>query len=279
MAAAVPTTGPESPPTIIRPAKRRVRLRELVTGFEVARMIGQRDIKAKYKQSALGMLWLLIGPLGMLIAVTIAFSGVTSVHTGDVPYMVFALVGLTVWTYMQMSITIGATAIVGNSSLVRRSTVPRLALVFGGLLGNLPAASVMLAASVVLAAIYGVLPLQAFLLPVLLVWLLALVGGIALLISSVAVRFRDVTSVIPLVLQAGLFVSPVGYPLAGAPANIHTLLMLNPVSGMIEAWRWSLLGIAADTTVIAISLGWTALLAVSGWIVFSRLEVHFADVI
>lgn len=279
MAAAVPTTGPESPTTIIRPAKRRVRLRELWTGLEVARMIGQRDIKAKYKQSALGMLWLLIGPMGMLIAVTIAFSGVTSVHTGDVPYMVFALVGLTVWTYMQMSITIGATAIVGNSSLVRRSTVSRLALVLGGLLGNLPAASVMLAASIVLAAAFGVLPLQALMLPLLLVWLIVLVGSLALLTSSVAVRFRDVTAVIPLVIQAGLFVSPIGYPLDGAPANIHTFLMLNPVSGVVEAWRWSLLDMAANTTVIWISLGWTLLFAVVGWQVFTRLEVSFSDVI
>src|SRR3954447_13550520 len=189
MAATLSQSGSSAAPTVIRPVRRRVRLRELWTSRHVAWMIGQRDIRAKYKQSALGSLWLLIGPLGMLIAVTIAFSGVTNVHTGDVPYILFALVGLMVFTYVQLSITIGASAIVANAPLVRRSTVPRLALVLGGLLGNLPAASVMLVASLVLAAAYGVLPVQAVLVPALLLWLLSMVGGLALLVSSMAVRF------------------------------------------------------------------------------------------
>lgn len=279
MAAASQAEAFEQPQTIIRPVKRRVRLREVWTSRQVAWMIGQRDIKAKYKQAALGPLWLLIGPFGMLIAVTIAFSGVTSVDTGHVPYMLFALVGLMVWTYLQLSITVGANAIVGNAPLVRRSTASRLALVLGGLLGNLPAAAVMLSASLILSAAYGVLPLQALLLPLLLAWTLVLVGGVALLISSVAVRFRDVVAVIPLVIQAGLFVSPVGYSLNNAPDNIKTVLMLNPVSGVIEAWRWSLLDLPADLTVIAIAAAWTVVLALVGWQVFARLEVDFSDVI
>lgn len=264
---------------IIRPVKRRVKISELWTSREVARMIGQRDIKAKYKQAALGPLWLLIGPAGMLLAVTIAFSGVTNVSTGDVPYVLFALVGLFVWTYFQLSITVGAAAIVGNTSLVRRSTAPRLALVFGALLGNLPAAAVMLSASLALAAAYGLLTLKALMVPLLLAWLMLLVGAVALLISSVAVRFRDVVAVIPLIIQAGLFVSPVGYPIEGAPATIKMVLTLNPISGLIEAWRWSLLDLPVDTTIVAISGLWTVVLAIGGWWVFTRLEPHFSDVI
>lgn len=271
------------PPALLkrtmRPAKRRLHLRDILTSRRVAWMIGQRDLKAKYKQSALGPLWLVIAPIGMLAAVTIAFSGVTKVHTAHVPYVLFALVGLLVWTYFQLSITVGAGSIVGNATLVRRSTVPRLGLVIGGLLGNLPATLVMLASATVLAAAEGVLHVQALLIPVLLAWLLVFVGSVALLVSSVAVRFRDVVAVIPLVIQAGLFVSPVGYGLDSAPAHIRTLLMFNPISGLIEAWRWSLLGIPADGTVVAIGLGWTALVMVVGWQVFARLEVHFSDVV
>lgn len=267
------------PMHVVRPVKRRVKLSELWTSREVARMIGQRDIKAKYKQAALGPLWLLIGPAGMLVAVTIAFSGVTSVSTGDVPYVLFALVGLFVWTYFQLSITIGASSIVGNSSLVKRSTAPRLALVFGALLGNLPAAAVMLAAALILAAAYGVLSLNALMAPLLLIWLLVLVGSVALMISSLAVRFRDVVAVIPLVIQAGLFVSPVGYPIEGAPPTIKLILTLNPISGLIEAWRWALLGLPADATIVAISGVWTLVFAIAGWQFFTRLEPHFSDVI
>src|ERR1700712_3164354 len=90
-------------PRVYRPVKRRVKFSELWTTMRVARMIGLRDLKVKYKQAALGPLWLLIAPLGMLAAITVAFSGVTNVPTGKVPYVLFALVGLTVWTFVQLS--------------------------------------------------------------------------------------------------------------------------------------------------------------------------------
>src|SRR4051794_39907093 len=100
---------------IYAPVKQRLVLSDLWRTLGVAKMIGLRDVKAKYKQAALGPLWLLIGPLGMLAAITIAFSGVTDVNTGGVPYVLFALVGLTVWTFIQLSTSMGAQAIVGNA--------------------------------------------------------------------------------------------------------------------------------------------------------------------
>src|SRR3954447_10782765 len=129
---------------VLGPTRRRVRLRDLWTTRGVAWMIGLRDIKAKYKQAALGPLWLVIAPLGLLAAVTIAFSGVTDVQTSGIPYIAFALAGLTVWVFVQLSLTIGTQVIIGNSQLVRRSTLPRLALIAGSLIGNLPPFAVML---------------------------------------------------------------------------------------------------------------------------------------
>jgi lipopolysaccharide transport system permease protein len=123
-----------------------------------------------------------------------------------------------------------------------------------------------------------VLPVQALLLPVLVVWLIIFTLALAMLLGSVAARFRDTVSVLPLILQAGIFVSPVGYSLEGAPKNIYTLLSINPVSGLIEAWRWALLDIPnVHWGVIAIAGGWTVLLSVVAWRIFSRLEVDFAD--
>ena len=117
---------------VYKPVKRRLKVREVWSSLHVARMIGVRDIKVKYKQAALGPLWLVMAPLGMLISITIAFSGVTDVNTGDIPYLLFALVGLTVWTFIQLSASLGAAAIYGNGGLVRRSPLPRVALVTGG---------------------------------------------------------------------------------------------------------------------------------------------------
>jgi lipopolysaccharide transport system permease protein len=265
---------------VYRPVKRRLKLREIWTTREVAKMIGLRDVKVKYKQAALGPLWLLIGPLGMLAAVSIAFAGVTNVDTGGVPYILFALVGLVVWTYIQLSLTIGAGAIVANSALVRRSAMPRIALITGTLLGNLPPVLVMLGLTLVGTLASRGLPLQVLLLPVVMLWALAFTFGVTLLVSSVAARFRDTVSVMPLLVQAGIFVTPVGYPLEGAPANIKLLLSFNPVSGIIEAWRWVVLDLPdTNLTVIGVAAGMTVLVCAAGWYIFSRLEVSFADVV
>ena len=284
MAATTPATVP--PPasealevTVRSPTVKRVRPSDVWATRRIALIIGQRDIKAKYKQSALGPLWLLLAPLGMLVAITIAFSGVTKVNTGGVPYMLFALVGLVVWTYIQLSITVGAQAIVGNYSLVRRSATPRIAMVTGTLIGNIPPLAILLVASFVLAIILRGLPIQALIVPLLLIWQIFFVGCVTLLIASITVRFRDVIALLPLLIQAGLFVTPVGYDIEGAPKNIQLLLSLNPVSGIIDAWRWAMLDMPVDMTVIAISGVWTVVLAFVGWRVFAKLEVFFADVI
>jgi ABC-type polysaccharide/polyol phosphate export permease len=241
-------------------------------------MIGVRDVKAKYKQAALGPLWLMIGPLGMLAAVTIAFRGVTNVSSAPVPYLVFALTGLTVWTYIQLSSSLGVQAIISNGALVRRSPMPRIALITGSLLGNLPPFTVMLVTSVIGAAISGRLTPKALLLPLLVLWLFVFATSLSLILGALAARFRDIVSVMPLVIQAGIFVSPVGYALYGAPSNIHTFLTLNPVSGLIEAWRWCLLDMPhTQWQAIGAAAGWTGVLMVVGWWLFGRLEVQFAD--
>jgi lipopolysaccharide transport system permease protein len=275
----LPTADSSPPLRVMRPVKRRLRVRDIWASRRVAWMIGQRDVKVKYKQAALGPLWLLIAPLGMLLAITIAFSGVTNVNTGSTPYILFALVGLVVWNYLQVSVLVGAQSIAGAYTLVRRSAMPRLALVVGSLIGNLPPLAVTLGATLIVAIAVQGLPLQALLLPVFLAWLITMVGSITILISAITVRFRDVLSVMPLIVQAGLFVTPVGYPIDGAPHNIKLLLSLNPASGLIDGFRWCLLGMTPDMTVVGIAIAWTFILAAAGWYVFTRMEVTFADVI
>ena len=276
---ALDTSVSAAAPRVYRPVRSRVQPSEIWTSGRVARMIGLRDIKVKYKQAALGPLWLLIGPLGMLAAITIAFSGVTQVDTHGVPYVLFAMVGLTVWTFVQLSTSLGAQSIVSNGSLVRRSPMPRIALITGSLLGNLPPVTIMFLITFLGVLFVRGLPPQALLVPLLILWLFVFTLFLSMLLGAVAARFRDTVSVMPLIIQAGIFVSPVGYSLEGTPQNIHTLLSLNPVSGLIEAWRWALLDMPADVTVIAVSMGWTAVLVAVAWRVYGRLEVGFADFI
>lgn len=258
------------------PAPRRVRLREIWTTLPVGWMLGWRDMKTKYKQSALGPLWLVLQPLGMLVAITIAFSKVTSVDTGDVPYVVFALVGLAVWTYVQMTITVAPQTLTSNQQVVRRSPCPRVAFVTGTLISVLPPLGVVLAASIVAAAISGSLGVEALAMPLLIAWLIILMGGFTFLVTALGGRFRDAIALAPLVVQAGIFLTPVGYPLDAA-GSFAKVLAFNPASGVIEGWRWSLLGIAPDGFAVGVGLIETVAMALLGWYVFGRMETRFSD--
>ncbi len=265
-------------PRVLIPTKHRLRVSDVWSTRGVAWMIGVRDVKAKYKQAALGPLWLIIAPLGLLAAVTVAFSGVTDVETSGIAYIPFALAGLTVWIFVQLSLTIGTQLLITNAQLVRRSPLPRIALITGSLVGNLPPFAVMLTMLIVTATATEGLPLQALLVPLLCLWLFALTFAVTLFVSALAARYRDLVSAMPLVIQAGIFVTPVGYGLAGAPSNIHALLSLNPIAGLIEAWRWAVLDLPdPNLAVIGTSAATTVLALVIGWRVFGRLEVNFAD--
>lgn len=264
-------------PRVLGPTKHRARVSDLWTTGRVAWMLGVRDMKAKYKQAALGPLWLIIAPLGMLGAVIVAFAGVTSVQTEGIPYVVFALTGLTVWTWLQLALTLGVSAMSQNAVLVRRSPLPRIALVTGPAIANLPPFLIMLTLAVVGAIAAGRASTQALFLPLLIIWLFLFVLGAMLVVTSVSVRYRDTVSLMPLIIQAGMFISPVGYPIRGT-GTVHVVLLINPVSGLIEAWRWSLLGWHdPNTLAIAIAAAWTAVLLAGGWQLFRRLEVNFAD--
>ena len=266
----------ESTVRVSTPMRRRVRLRDMWTSLPVGWMLGWRDMKAKYKQSALGPLWLVLQPLGMLAAITIAFSKVTSVNTGDVPYVVFALVGLAVWTYVQMTITVAPVTLQANDQVVRRSPCPRVAFVTGTLISVLPPLAVVLAASIAAAAISGSLPVEALALPLLVAWLVVMMWGFTLLVTALGGRFRDAVALAPLVVQSGIFLTPVGYPLDAA-GSFAKVLAFNPVSGVIEGWRWSLLGIAPDGFAVGVALAETVVMVLVGWYVFGRMETRFSD--
>jgi lipopolysaccharide transport system permease protein len=258
------------------PKRRRIRFADLWSSRHVGFMLGMRDIKAKYKQSALGPLWLVLQPLGMLAAVSVAFSKVTSVNTGSVPYITFALVGLAVWTYVQMAITVAPQVLQANYQVVRRSPCPRLAFVTGTLVSVLPPLGVVFAASVVAAAISGTLSVQALVMPVLVAWLLLMTFGFTLLVTAIGGRFRDAVAMAPLVVQAGIFLTPVGYPLSAA-GNFAKVLAFNPASGIIESWRWSLLGSTPDMFAVIVAIVETIVMVLLGWYVFGRMETRFAD--
>jgi lipopolysaccharide transport system permease protein len=261
----------------IKPVKRRLRLPDIWRGRQVIRVMASRDFKVKYKQSLLGPLWLVFQPLALLAAFFVAFRNLANVQPG-IPYSVFALVGLSVWSFFQASMTIGSASIITNMMLVRFTPCPRFAFPIAGVIASLPAWAFTTAAAVVAAAATGTLSPRVLLLPLGVVWLFLLTAGFVGLAASFSVRYRDILAAMPFLLQVGLFLAPIGYPLHQLGPVVRQLVELNPLTGLIEAWRWMIVaGYAVSSRVIIFSLVTTAVVVVAGWRNFTRLETTMAD--
>jgi homopolymeric O-antigen transport system permease protein len=263
---------------IVAPAKRRLKLRDLFDETAVIRVLATRDFKVKYKQSMLGPLWLVFQPLALLVAFMIAFRGLGDVQSSGLPYAVFALAGLSVWAFFQAAMTIGTASIITNASFVRSTPCPRPAFPVAAIIASLPSFGLTASGAVVAAGITGHLSPRVLLLPLGLTWLLILTAGVVGLTSALAVRYRDIISALPFLLQVGVFFAPVGYSLAGLSSIVRKIVDLNPLTGLIECFRWMMLsGYHPSLVPIALSLTLTGVIAVAGWLVFSRFETTMAD--
>jgi lipopolysaccharide transport system permease protein len=265
---------------VIGPAKRRLSPRDVWTSRRVAWILAQRDLKIRYKQSILGPPWLVLQPLGILVGLLAVFNGVTQVNTGGVPYVVFALPGMAAWTYVQNIVANGVTILMVNSPLIRRVAFPRTAFYTASLLANLVAPALILVGAVIGALLAGVtIPIQILLLPLLVVWLILMMAGVLFIIATLAGRFRDVIAVVPFISQAGMFLTPVGYPVENAPPTIQKLLDLNPLTGIVESFRWAILGSSVEALALVTAGIGTVLILVGGWRLYTRMETRLADFI
>ena len=240
---------------IIVPTKRRLKLRDIFGESSVIRVLAVRDFKVKYKQSMLGPLWLVFQPLALLIAFVVAFRGLGNVESSGVPYAVFALAGLTAWAFFQASMTIGVASLITNASFIRYTPCPRPAFPLAAIFASLPSFAVTGIGAVVAAAATGYLSPRVVLLPLALAWLLVLTA-----------------------LQIGIFVTPVGYSLAGLSPVVRKIVELNPLTGLIETVRWMMLsGYLPSAGAVLAAVVETAVVVVVGWFVFARLETTMAD--
>lgn len=263
---------------VIKPAKRRIGVRDVLSYAPVVRVLAARDLKIKYKQSLLGPLWLVFQPLALLAAFLVAFRGLGGVDSAGAPYGLFALVGLSVWAFFQSSMTIGTPSVTLNTNYVRYTPCPRPAFPVAAVMAALPAFAVTAGAALIAAAVTGHLSPRVLLLPLGLAWLVLLTLGVVGLTSALAVRYRDVNSALPFLLQVGLFLAPIGYPLADLSSTVRTLVELNPLTGVLEGLRWMILsGYHPSSLPIAFSLAGTALLALGSWRYFTLRESTMAD--
>jgi lipopolysaccharide transport system permease protein len=256
-------------------------LRELWQYRELLYFFVWREIKVRYKQTAIGVAWVVLQPVLTVAIFTVVFTYFARVPSGNVPYPAFAFAGLVPWSYFSRALSSTATSLVADSALVQKVYFPRLALPLASSI--VPLADVAIAFLVMQALLlwYGILPNAAWLaLP----FYLALAGfaalAIGLWLAPINVRYRDVGHALPFLVQMWMFASPVVYPAELVPARWQGLYYLNPVATAIGGFRWALLGAAPPRTeLVLLSVGVVAVVFVTGLFFFRRMEQTFADVI
>lgn len=269
--------------TIIEPRRgwAPVNLGELWRFRELLYFLAWRDVKVKYKQTALGVIWAVLQPVLMMLIFSFLFGRFARIPSDGVPYPIFVLLGLLPWNYFASVLGSSSTSLVVESNLITKIYFPRLIIpastAAAALLDLLIAFSIL--AAVMLC--YGVAPGAAVLLVPLLVLITMMNAvGFGMWLSALNVRYRDIQYVIPFLIQIWFFATPVIYPKSLFGGKLGWVLMLNPMGGVIEAFRASVLGhMAVPWAALGVSTAVGLAVFVSGAFYFRRVERYFADVI
>jgi lipopolysaccharide transport system permease protein len=269
--------------TLIRPAPRwpHLDVREFWHFRELFLMLVWRDVKVRYKQTALGAAWAIIQPFFTMVVFSLFFGKFAQFSSEGLPYQVFAFSGLLPWTYFASALALSSASVVSNQNLVTKVYFPRVFLPFAAT--AVPAVDFALAFVVLLGlmAWFGVgIGSAIAMLPFFLVLAFVTALGAGLFLSAVNVRYRDVPYAIPFVLQLWMWLSPVAYAVTALPESYQWIFALNPMTGVINGFRWALLGTPAPSPgQLAVSVGAALIFLLGGLAYFRRSEPRFADTI
>lgn len=253
-------------------------LGELWDYRELLYFLTWRDIKVRYKQTAMGAAWAVVQPLCTMLIFTLFFSIFVGVPSDGIPYPIFAYAGLLPWTFFAGAVSNCSASLIGSVGLITKVYFPRMIIpgaAVGAGLVDLVIASLIL---IILTILYGVeLTWSLSVMPLLAALTMMLALGVGILISALTARYRDIRHVLPFVLQLWMFCSPIIYPLSVVPEKWRWVLELNPLTGIIEGFRASLMGRAFNWRAIAFSAAVSLLLFICSVFTFRRLEKSFAD--
>lgn len=268
---------------VIRPAHGWVPLglAELWEYRELLYFLTWRDVKVRYKQTALGAAWAVIQPFFMMVVFTVFFGRLARLPSDGFPYPVFAFSALVPWTYFATALTQSANSLVDNARLITRIYFPRLLVPLAAVLAGLVDLAIALIVLTGMLLFYGIRPTYTILaLPFLALLSAATAFAVGLWLSALNVKYRDVRYIIPFMIQFWLFATPVAYSSSLVPERWRALFGLNPMTGVVEGFRWALLG---ESPTFAAALPFSVLMVtiilVTGLYYFRRTEKGFADVV
>lgn len=244
-----------------------------------------RDVKVRYKQTALGVLWVVLQPLVSMAVFTVLFGYLLDMPSGDVPYPVFVYAGLLPWSYFAGSLTRSSQSLVGNAHLITKVYFPRLIIPISGVTSGLVDFGISFLVLLGLMALFGIRPTWAVIfLPAFLLLAMGTALGFGLWLGALNVRYRDVNYLVPFLVQMWMYLTPVVYAASFIPEEYRWLLALNPMTGVVEGFRWALLGgqlgeAQGPGALFVVSVMIALVVLVSGLAFFRRTERTFADVV
>jgi lipopolysaccharide transport system permease protein len=258
-----------------------LRLRELWDSREVLYFLMWRDVKLRYKQTALGAAWAILQPLFTMLVFTLVFARLGKIPSDGVPYPIFSYAGLIPWTFFANGLTMSSGSVVASANTIKKVYFPRLAIPIATVLAGAIDFLFALSLLVVMMLHYRTAPswnivwLPAFL-------LLALVTSLAagLWLSALNVLYRDVRYVVPFLVQFWLLATPIAYPSSMLQEPLRSICGLNPMAGVVEGFRWSILGVKTQPgPIIAVSAAAAVVLLIAGAFYFKHMEKTFADIV
>jgi lipopolysaccharide transport system permease protein len=280
--AAQPPELGEPPLTLIHATSgwARLRLGELWEFRELVFFFIWRDVKVRYKQTVLGAAWAIIQPLFTMAIFSIFFGRLANVPSDGLPYPLFALAGLVPWLFFMNGLSHGANSLVENEKLIKKVFFPRMIVPVSSVLAGLVDFAVASSLLVLAMAYYGVLPgAQIALLPFFVLLGAVAAMGVALWLSALNVQFRDVRYVVPFLGQVWMFATPIAYPTSLLNPSWQLVYAMNPMVGVVDGIRWSLLGTGGpEWGVYAVSTAVAVTMLVTGAFFFRRVERSFADI-
>lgn len=281
---APPAAGAQTVPVIrIEPSGGWVSLRlaELWEYRELLFFLTWRDVKIRYKQTALGVIWGVLQPLLTMLVFSIFFGRLAKIPSDGVPYPIFALIGLTPWNFFSNGLTQSSNSLVAGANMIKKVYFPRLVIPLSSVMSGLVDLLISLLLVGCMMAYYGIMPtgnviwLPAFI-------LLALVTslGVGLWLAALNVEYRDVRFIVPFLTQFWMYATPIPYPSSLLSEPWRTLFGLNPMSGVVEGFRWAILGTQTRPgPLVIVSVAAAFALLLSGAYYFRRMEKTFADVV
>ena len=254
--------------------------RELWSYRELLYFLTLRDVKVRYKQTALGAAWAVIQPFFMMIVFSLFFGRLAKVPSDGVPYPIFTFCALLPWQLFAHALTESSNSLVANERLITKVYFPRLVVPMSAVLGGLVDFAVAFVILLAMMFYYGVVPTGAILaLPAFILLAIMTALGVGLWLSALNVKYRDVRYTINFLIQFWLFATPVAYPSSIVPEHWRALYGLNPMAGVVEGFRWALLGNKPPGAMLAVSVGVVIVILVGGLYYFRHMEREFADVV